>query len=263
MYSYNFLTLNEKFLLIIKESLEAFLYSHPRSNEKLKPLHGNIKNDLLEVIKSENIDVKNINLISLDYDNKSEDIISGRYYDKAVDISIRKESNPIGAIGVKFVMNNYMQNANNYFENMLGETANIRTANIPYFQILILFEKMPYFQNGGKLSKWEEISEKTHLKKYIKLSEDDVSEYYHTPVLTLLSIISLPEEITENKSIKNKKTFNEELLKMLNNYTLNLTYSTKFSSSIFKDNVILNNYESFLNRVVSYFLYKGNFNKNI
>ena len=249
---------NEDFLLTIKESLKAFLNSHPRSNEKLKPLHGDIKDNLLKLIKSKNI--KDINLISLDRKNKSEDIISGRYYDKAVDISIRKGSSPIGAIGVKFVMNNYMQNANNYFENMLGETANIRTANIPYFQILILFEKMPYFQNGGKLSKWEEISEETHLKKYIKLSEDDISEYYHTPVLTLLSIISLPEEITEDQSIKDKKTFNKKLLGMLNSNTFKLSYSTKFSPSIFKDNVILNNYEDFLNRIICYFLYKGKFN---
>jgi len=259
---YDVFDLNKRFLLIIRESLHSFLYSHPRSNEKLKPLHGNIKNDLLVLIKSEDIDTRDINLISLDYDNKSEDIISGRYYDKAVDISIRKGLNPIGAIGVKFVMNNYMQNANNYFENMLGETANIRTANIPYFQIFILFEKMPYFQNGGKLSKWEEISEETHLKKYIKLSEDDVLEYYHTPVLTLLSIISLPKEITENPNIKDKETFNRILREMLDNNTLKLTYSTKFSPTIFKDNVILNDYANFLRRLVYYFLHKGNFNKN-
>ena len=254
--------LNERFLLIVKESLGKFLTTHPRSNEKLKPLHGNIKNDLLKIFKKENIDITFINLISLDYKNKSEDVVSGRYYDKAVDISIRKESNQIGAIGVKFVMNNYKQNANNYFENMLGETANIRTANIPYFQIFILFDKMPYFQNGGNFSKWEEISKETHLKKYIKLSEDDVSEYYHTPVLTLISIISLPKEITECKEIQDKKTFNNKLLEMLNNNTLKLTYSSKFSPDIFKENIILNDYKSFLKRITYYFLHKGNLTKN-
>ena len=255
------LNLNEKFLLIIKESLEKFLTTHPRSNEKLKPLHGNVKKDLFEVIKKEAIEISSIRLISLDYNNKSEDIIKGRYYNKAVDISIRKNENPIGAIGVKFVMNNYMQNANNYFENMLGETANIRTANIPYFQLLILFDKMPYFKNGGQLSKWEEISEETHLKKYIKLSEDNVSEYYHTPVLTLLSIISLPKEITGNENIKDKKTFNEKLIEMLINNTLKLKYSSKFNSNIFKDNIILNDYEKFLKSIVHYFLYKRKFIK--
>lgn len=248
--------LNEEFLLTILKSLEKFLTTHPRSNEKLKPLHGNIKMDLYELIKKENINIDNIELISLDNDNKSEDIVKGRYYDKAVDISIRKNKNIIGAIGVKFVMNNYKQNANNYFENMLGETANIRTANIPYFQILILFEKMPYFKNKGQLSKWEEISQETHLKKYIKLSEDDVNQYYHTPILTLLGIIALPKEITDNKNIKDKKTFNEKLLNMLHNNELKLEYSSKFSADIFKDNVILNDYEKFLKSIIYYFLYK-------
>jgi len=253
--------LNNKFLLIIRESLEKFLLTNSRSNKKLKPLHGNIKKNLFELIKKENIDISHIELISLDSQNSSEDVIEGRYYKKAVDISVRKDDNPIGAIAVKFVMNNYMQNANNYFENMLGETANIRTANIPYFQLLILFDKMPYFESKGKLSKWEEISETTHLKKYIKLSEDNVLEYSHTPILTLLSIVSLPKEITEDSKITNKETFNNRLLEMLNHNTLKLSYSTKFSPNLFKDNVILNDYENFLKTIIHYLLYKRKFTK--
>ena len=145
--------LNKDFLNTVLESLKEFLENGSRSNKKLKPLHGNIKKDLLKKLHSEGI--KNIKLISLDNENNKEDIVKGRYYEKKVDISIRKNEELIGAIGVKFVMNNYMQNANNYFENMLGETANIRAANISYFQILILFDKMPYFKKGGNLGKWK------------------------------------------------------------------------------------------------------------
>lgn len=65
--------------------------------------------------------------------NGKEMKLDGRYIDKVVDITILKNSKPIAGIGVKFVMQNYSQNSNNYFENMLGETANIRCANIPYF----------------------------------------------------------------------------------------------------------------------------------
>ncbi len=252
------MNLNEKFLRTIEVSLQKFLISDPRSNEKLKPLHGGIKSDLFNKIQQLNI--KNINLISLDNTNSSEDIIHGRYYDKTVDISIRKDNIIIGGVGVKFVMNNYKQNANNYFENMLGETANIRSAGIPYFQVLILFEKMPYFKKGGILSKWEEISLNTHLKKYIKLSHDNIERFYHTPILTLLSIVSLPQEITEDHTIIDKNTFNEKLLMLINSNKLKLNYSSKFSSDIFSDNVILNNYEVFLDRLVHYFLYLGKFN---
>jgi hypothetical protein len=249
---------NTKLLEIVYKSLKRFLETHPRSYEKLKPLHGGIKEDLLNIINS--LGIKDINLISLDNNNTSEDVIEGRYYNKAVDISIRKNQIPIGAIAVKFVMNNYKQNANNYFENMLGETANIRTANIPYFQVLILFEKMPYFKNGGKLAHWEEISKDTHLKKYIKLSKDNVNEYYHTPILTLFTILSLPKEITEDETILNKNDFNNKLLNLINNNKLQLDFSSKFSPNIFKDNIILNNYKEFLDRVIHYFAYKGEFN---
>jgi hypothetical protein len=249
--------LNQSFLETITLSFKEFLISSARSNKKLKVLHGQIKNDLENLLK----DIKGVNLISLDENTTSEDQLNGRYYSKKVDISIRKEGKILGAIGVKFVMNNYKQNSNNYFENMLGETANLRSAGIPYFQIFILFDKMPYFekdkrQNKKWLKNWEKISEKTHLKKYIKLSEDDVREYYHTPILTLMTILSLPKEITDESNIKDKETFNKQLLEMLKNNTLKLAYSSKFSSDIFKDNVILNDYEKFLKKIKCYFLYK-------
>jgi hypothetical protein len=249
--------LNNRFLDTITKSLEIFLNTSSRSNAKLKPLHGNIKRDLNEKMKKESIDTIHLTSLDLDDSISREDSINGRYYNKNVDISIKINHLKKGAIGVKFVMNNYMQNANNYFENMLGETANIRANNIPYFQILILFDKMPYFKNGGVLSKWEIISKDTHLKKYIKLSEDNIDKYYHTPNLTLLTIISLPPIITEDKKILNKKDFNNKLLELLSNKKLELTYSTKFESNIFQDNIILNNYEKFLNRMINYFLFKG------
>jgi hypothetical protein len=49
-------------------------------------------------------------------------------------------------------MQNYSQNSNNYFENMLGETANIRSSNIPYFQIFIIPDEIPYYKKEkGKI----------------------------------------------------------------------------------------------------------------
>ena len=55
-------------------------------------------------------------------------------------------------------MRNYSQNSNNYFENMLGETANIRSNSIPYFQIFIIFDKVPYYEQGGIFKKYDNIS---------------------------------------------------------------------------------------------------------
>ena len=64
-------------------------------------------------------------------------------YDKKVDITITKQNKPIAGFAIKFVMQNYSQNSNNYFENMLGETANIRSNRIPYFQIFIILDNLP------------------------------------------------------------------------------------------------------------------------
>ena len=79
--------------------------------------------------------------------------------EKAVDIAVCQDNKVLAAVGFKFVMSNYKQNSNNYFENMLGETANIRCNNIPYFQILVIPKELPYFDENGEIKTWEEINE--------------------------------------------------------------------------------------------------------
>ena len=122
---------NQEFLTVVGNSFKKFLETGSRSNEKLKILHGAIAEDLKERLGN------GYYVQSLGVGNGKELKLYGRYIDKAVDITILKNCNPIAGIGVKFVMQNYSQNSNNYFENMLGETANIRCANIPYFQICL------------------------------------------------------------------------------------------------------------------------------
>jgi hypothetical protein len=116
-----------------------------RSTAKLKPLHGAIAQDIANRLGNNYI-VK-----SQGYGDDKEASIKGRYVDKMVDITIKDRStrHDVAGIAVKFVMQNYSQNSNNYFENMLGETANIRTANCPYFQIFIILDKLPYYKNSG------------------------------------------------------------------------------------------------------------------
>lgn len=118
--------------------------------------------------------------------------LDGRYIDKVVDITILKNGKAIAGIGVKFVMQNYSQNSNNYFENMLGKTANIRCANIPYFQIFIIPDKLPYYKNDGTIQKWEEFSVHNSAK-YLTLSKDDIQTSVHTPTKTLLFVVHLPD----------------------------------------------------------------------
>lgn len=140
---------NDEFLNVIKNSFATYLsVGTSRSTAKLKTLHGHIASDLKSLLGTE------FTVKSQGYGDDKEEFINGRYYPKNVDITILKNSKPVAGYTVKFVMRNYTQNSNNYFENMLGETANIRANAIPYFQIFIIFEKVPYYSNGGEFKRY-------------------------------------------------------------------------------------------------------------
>jgi carbonic anhydrase len=136
---------NKKFLEMIESAFKKYLETSARSNEKLKILHGAIADDLQTNLG------KGFSIQSLGFEHGKETEIAGRYLPKKVDIVISKGKDILCGVAVKFVMSNYKQNSNNYFENMLGETANIRTANKGYFQILVLPKKLPYFEKDGRI----------------------------------------------------------------------------------------------------------------
>lgn len=229
---------NQGFLTIVGNSFKKFLETGSRSNEKLKILHGAIAKDLKERLGN------GYWVQSLGVGNGKEMKIDGRYIDKAVDITILKGKETIAGIGVKFVMQNYSQNSNNYFENMLGETANIRCAKIPYFQIFIIPDKLPYYKNDGTFQKWEEFTSHNSAK-YLTLSKDDIQTSIHTPTKTLLFVIHLPE-IT-NK-IKNKK----EYVSFYSECDEICICESQVQYGEFSTAVIYNDYEDFASKVVHY-----------
>ena len=156
--------LNKKLNGAVLESYKKYLERGERSPEKLKPLHGFISKSIKEGL-GDGYEVK-----SLGYGPGKEEKFRGGLYDKNVDIAISKEEKQIGAIAVKFVTSNYSQNANNYIENMIGETFNIRSADIIYSQVLIIKNPLPYLNRDKTVGKIETIhSEK--IGKYKKLLE--------------------------------------------------------------------------------------------
>lgn len=164
-----------------------------------------------------------------------------------VDITIEdvKTNNPVAGIGVKFVMQNYSQNSNNYFENMLGETANIRTANCPYFQIFIILDKLPYYQNSGTLKKWEEFTDH-NMSKYCKLSADNTDVFLHTPNKTLICVAHIGPKIPNETSTKKEYlTFFRDRLGLLT-----IDYSThRYNGLTENGTIIMNDYEMFIEKV--------------
>ena len=229
---------NKQFLLAVKKSFLTFLRTHSRSNKKLIVLHSTIANDIKKRLGGK-YEIK-----SLGVGDGKEGQLNGRYMDKNVDILISSKESDIAGIGVKFVMNNYSQNSNNYFENMLGETANIRTNHKEYFQVLILPEEMPYYDKDGRITKWEKVTGH-NLDKYLILSKDNVERYLHTPIKTLLFVIKFP------KCDRNKITTRAEYKKYYLDGKISLRLSNNMLDS-FGNAIVLNNYELFAQKVVHY-----------
>ena len=187
--------MDQEFRNAIRASFVRCLGTSVRSNEKLKILHGFIADDLRSRLGN------GFAIKSLGHGDGKEATLQGRYMTKCVDISIFRNDTPIAALGVKFVMSNYGQNSNNYFEGMLGETANLRAGGIPYYQILVLPSSMPYFSESGSITKWEVITTE-QLKKYAQLSLDDVQQYIHTPVKTLVYLVDIPKPPSKSSLVR-------------------------------------------------------------
>jgi len=227
---------NADFLEILTGSFQKFLETGSRSNEKLKILHGAIAADIHERI-GDGYQIK-----SLGFGSGHEGTITGRYIAKAVDITILRGKEPVAGIGVKFVMQNYSQNSNNYFENMLGETANIRSNHIPYFQIFIIPDKIPYYDNKGNIKKWESFT-CHNAEKYKVLSRDNIELAAHTPDKTLLYVIHLPD-IPEHTPDKHGYITEYQDMEGITICETQADYGN------FSPAVIFNDYETFITKVV-------------
>lgn len=219
---------------VISNSFNSFICSGTsRSTDKLKPLHGAIAEDLGRKLG------KGFHIKSQGYGDDKEGTLFGRYFDKKVDITIYDEDKPLCGIGVKFAMQNYSQNSNNYFENMLGETANIRCNKYPYFQVFIILDRLPYYNKRKVITKWEHFTGH-NVRKYIALSEDNTDLFLHTPNKTLVYVVHVPDvegisNLDDYRACYTGLDFQMELA--------NLQYGD------FGNTVILNDYELFREKV--------------
>ncbi len=110
---------------------------------------------------------------------------------KNLDISVFKNKEFVATISFKFVTSNYKQNVNNYFENLLGETANVRRQNVGFAHFLVLRGHTPYFSKNrgnlrGKEIKTEILNEK-NLQKYVKLFCD--LDFPHKPEILGICVL--------------------------------------------------------------------------
>lgn len=196
--------LETTFLESISAGLDA--YNAPggsRSNKKLIPIHGFLSDVLSAQLG------KKYSIRSLGIGDGREYCAQGKYYEKDLDIAVLYEGVVLGTISFKFVTSNFLQNANNYFENLMGETANIRRENIGFAHLLVLRRHTPYYsKNKGNLRgdkiKTEIINEK-HLQKYIRLFKD--MDFPHKPDLIGICVIDVENDNRAYFADLNEKDF--------------------------------------------------------
>ncbi len=175
--------MKNSFLKAISATFNAYNTFGARSNKKLIPIHKWFA-DVMENKLDANYSVR-----SLGKDGEFK--LDGKYYPKTLDIAILKNQKIVATISFKFVTSNYKQNSNNYFENLLGETANIRRINVGFAHFLVLRAHTPYYdKNKGNLrgsQKKIEILTENDLIKYIKLFKD--LDFPHKPEVLGIAVI--------------------------------------------------------------------------
>ena len=200
---------NEKdFLKAIEKSFQAYKEKWARSTAKLKPIHRFVADTLAKIWR---------NSFEICYlsDDTQEKTVEGKYYPKDIDITVLEGEKPVFCLGIKFVTSNYKQNANNYFENMMGETANIQAlGNLPYAQLIILRHETPYYQkNETEVPSKIEIINDKDISKYLKLNFD-ISQAHRPDYIGIL-LINIDERTGKVTLTDLEKSFSQETANLL------------------------------------------------
>jgi hypothetical protein len=197
----------KSFIAAVEESFCMYKVRGSRSPEKLKSIHQYIANVMRSIWGD---------CFEVHYGTKAEEfIVDGKYYPKQIDITITKNNKPVFCLGIKFVTSNYKQNANNYFENMMGETANIQAlGNLPYAHMIIFRHETPYYEKNEteKPKKIEVINDKD-IQKYLNLIFD--SRQAHRPEYIGIQVINLDEATGKISLTDVEKSFSKNVAKLL------------------------------------------------
>ncbi len=177
--------LESRFVTAMDLSYGKVLDYGPRSNEKTKVLHGWVQDELRRELGD-----------AYAYTGQTparsgEATVRGSYYDKKVDVLVSRNGQELGVVSVKFVISNYWQNSVNYFEQQIGETANLRRGNIVYGNLFCVTNPIPYKKRNGEISRLERLREHD-VQRYVKLRAD--YEHAHAPDEMAIGIVDIDTE---------------------------------------------------------------------
>ena len=199
----------QKFLNSVSESFAKYKEFGPRSTQKLIPIHKYLS-EMLRHIWGKNYDFHFMGIDS------KEAKVEGKYYPKDIDVAVLKEGEPVYCLGIKFITSNYKQNANNYFENMMGETANIQANKIPYAHLIIMRYQTPYYKKNfsEKPDKIEIISRKD-IQKYLNLIYD--SPQAHRPSELCIFLVDIDETTSKVSKTNLVEAFGDDFSELMIN----------------------------------------------
>ncbi|MCK5459694.1 hypothetical protein KAI52_01110 [Candidatus Parcubacteria bacterium] len=209
--------IKNNFFVAIKKSFAAYKKYGARSTKKLIPIHKFLAETILQNLNN------HYSVKSLGVGDGKEFKFNGKYMPKNLDISVFKNKKFVATVSFKFVTSNYKQNVNNYFENLLGETANIRRQNVGFAHFLVLRGHTPYLSKNrgnlrGKEMKTEILNEK-NLEKYVKLFCD--LDFPHKPELLGICILDFDKKGNPYFVNLDEFSFANETKKLLKtNFTL-------------------------------------------
>lgn len=110
-----------------------------RSSKLLEPIHSKIA----DIVEAQGYSTRSL--------RNSEYEFVGAYGSKKVDIAIFDGDKFIGAINFKGIRSEYNKNANNFYENMKGESDLFVNAGIPIMQVIFIPTKIHHKKRNGEI----------------------------------------------------------------------------------------------------------------
>ena len=176
----------ERFLAAMQQSYRMVQRHGVRSNQKTRVLHGWVQDELGRELGD------GYAFTGQSPDSTREANVGGMYYGKDVDVLVARDEQELGVVSIKFVISNYWQNSVNYFEQQIGETANLRRRNIVYGNLFCVTNPIPYKNRAGEITRRESIRDHD-IQRYARLRADH--EHIHAPDEMSIAIVTLDTEL--------------------------------------------------------------------
>lgn len=242
--------MNKNFIkYAIDKSLQQVYKYGRRSPNRVKYIHYWIRNYVQNRLGN-NYRCYSYNPLSVK-DNK-EIKVAGKFYSKNSDITIcNNEEKILGVISVKFILSNYKQNSNNYFESMIGECYNLKANGIKYGHIIICPLNIPYYDINSKLKKIEtlksnDIMKYTELNNSNIVNKPDMLSFNILDIKTDEGVIPNPDLFKKLNAQKQDNILDniKNKCELLNDQKINKTFDFTTSQYLVNNSIIksLNNY---------------------